>query len=96
GNTKIWVDHCKFSLIGRMFVVSHYDGASATLSNNEFDGVTTTSASCNGNHYWTMMMIGKNEKFTLDKNYFHNVSGRAPKLGQSGVTGYFHAVNNYF
>jgi pectin lyase len=96
GNTKIWVDHCKFSLTGRMFVVSHYDGSSATLSNNEFDGVTTTSATCNDNHYWTMMMIGKNEKFTLDKNYFHNVSGRAPKLGQDGVTGYFHAINNYF
>jgi pectin lyase len=96
GNTKIWVDHCKFSLTGRMFVVSHYDGSSATLSNNEFNGVTITSATCNSNHYWTMMMIGKNEKFTLDKNYFHDVSGRAPKLGQDGVTGYFHAVNNYF
>jgi pectate lyase len=96
GNSKIWVDHCKFSLIGRMFVVSHYDGASVTLSNNEFDGVTNTSASCNGNHYWTMMMIGSAEKFTLDKNYFHDVSGRAPKLGQTGVTGYFHAVNNLF
>jgi pectin lyase len=96
GNTKIWVDHCKFSLIGRMFVVSHYDGSSATLSNNEFDGVTTTSATCNENHYWSLMMIGKNEKFTMDKNYFHHLSGRAPKLGQTGVTGYFHAVNNYF
>jgi pectin lyase len=96
GNTKIWVDHCKFSLVGRMFVVSHYDGSSATLSNNEFDGVTTTSATCNGNHYWSLMMIGKNEKFTMDKNYFHTLSGRAPKLGQTGITGYFHAVNNYF
>jgi hypothetical protein len=79
-----------------MFVVSHYDGSEATLSNNEFDGVTTTSATCNGNHYWTMMMIGKTEKFTLDKNYFHDVSGRAPKLGQDGVNSYFHAINNYF
>ncbi|KAL6707104.1 hypothetical protein ACN47E_004856 [Coniothyrium glycines] len=96
GNTKIWVDHCKFSKVGRMFIVSHYDGTSATLSNNEFDGVTSTSASCNSNHYWTMMFIGKNEKFTLDKNYFHDLSGRAPKLGQDGVTGYYHAVNNYF
>ncbi|KAK4103475.1 carbohydrate-binding module family 1 protein [Parathielavia hyrcaniae] len=96
GNTKIWVDHCKFSLVGRMFVVSHYDGAEATLSNNEFDGVTDTSATCNDNHYWTMMMIGKTEKFTLDKNYFHHVSGRAPKLGQDGVDSYFHAINNYF
>jgi pectin lyase len=96
GNTKIWVDHCKFSLVGRMFVVSHYDGSEATLSNNEFDGVTDTSATCNDNHYWTMMMIGETEKFTLDKNYFHDVSGRAPKLGQDGVNSYFHAVNNYF
>jgi pectin lyase len=96
GNTKIWIDHCKFSLIGRMFIVSHYDGSAATLSNNEFDGVTTSSATCNDNHYWTMMMIGKTEKFTLDKNYFHNVSGRAPKLGQDGVNSYFHAINNYF
>jgi pectate lyase len=96
GNTKIWIDHCKFSLIGRMFIVSHYDGSSATLSNNEFDGVTTTSATCNKNHYWTIMMIGKNEKFTLDKNYFHDVSGRAPKLGQDGVSSTFHAVNNLF
>ncbi|KAF1915578.1 pectin lyase fold/virulence factor [Ampelomyces quisqualis] len=96
GNSKIWVDHCKFSLIGRMFVVSHYDGASATLSNNEFDGVTTTSATCNGNHYWGLMMIGKNEKFTMDKNYFHQMSGRAPKFGQTGVSGTFHAVNNFF
>lgn len=96
GNSKVWVDHNKFSLIGRMFIVSHYDGASATLSNNEFNGVTTTSATCNGNHYWGLMMIGAAEKFTLDKNYFHNQSGRAPKLGQDGVSGYFHAVNNYF
>lgn len=96
GNSKIWVDHCKFSLVGRMFVVSHYDGASATLSNNEFNGVTTKSATCNNNHYWGLMFIGKNEKFTLDKNYFHDQSGRAPKLGQEGVTGYFHAINNYF
>ncbi|KAF2855213.1 carbohydrate-binding module family 1 protein [Plenodomus tracheiphilus IPT5] len=96
GNTKIWVDHCKFSSTGRMFIVSHYDGSSATLSNNEFDGVTTTSATCNKNHYWTMMFIGKNEKITMDKNYFHDVSGRAPKLGQDGVSGNFHAINNYF
>lgn len=96
GNTKIWVDHCKFSLTGRMFVVSHYDGSSATLSNNEFNGVTTTSATCNDQHYWGLMFIGKNEKFTLDKNYIHHQSGRAPKLGQDGVSGYFHAVNNYF
>ena len=95
-NTKIWVDHCKFSRVGRMFVVSHYEGSSATFTNNEFDGVTTESATCNGNHYWGLMFIGKTENITLDKNYFHDLSGRAPKLGQDGVDSYFHAVNNYF
>jgi pectin lyase len=43
-----------------------------------------------------MMIIGKTEKFTLDKNYFHNLSGRAPKFGQDGVNSYFHTINNYF
>lgn len=36
------------------------------------------------------------DKVTLDRNYLHNVAGRAPKLGQDGTTGTFHAVNNYF
>jgi pectin lyase len=95
-NDGVWIDHCKFSEIGRMFVVSHYTGSRFTLSNNEFDGVTATSATCNENHYWTMMFIADGEQVTLDRNYFHDVSGRAPKLGQDGVSSTFHAVNNYF
>ncbi|KAF4973953.1 hypothetical protein FZEAL_9100 [Fusarium zealandicum] len=95
-NDGVWVDHCKFSLVGRMFVVSHYTGSRVTLSNNEFDGVTENSASCNGNHYWTMMFIADGDQITLDKNYFHDVSGRAPKLGADGVSGTFQASNNYF
>ncbi|CAN9163325.1 unnamed protein product [Alternaria alternata] len=78
GNSKIWIDHCKFSKTGRMFVVSHYDGASVTLSNNEFDGVTSTSATCNKNHYWGIIQVA------------------LLKLGQPGVSGTFHAINNYF
>lgn len=54
-NDGVWVDHNKFSLVGRMFIVSHYSASRLTISNNEFDGTTTTSASCNNNHYWTMM-----------------------------------------
>lgn len=96
GNDGVWVDHCKFSLIGRQFVVSHYTGSRLTLSNNEFDGVTTTSASCNNDHYWTMMFIADGDQVTLDRNYFHDVSGRAPKLGADGVSGTFQASNNYF
>ncbi|KAF9701610.1 hypothetical protein EKO04_000042 [Ascochyta lentis] len=96
GNDGVWVDHNKFSLVGRMFIVSHYSASRLTVSNNEFDGVTTTSASCNDNHYWTMMFYGDGDKVTLDRNYYHDVSGRAPKLGQDGTTGTFHAINNYF
>lgn len=48
GNDGVWVDHCKFSLTGRMFVVNHYDKSRITLSNNEFDGQTDNSATCNG------------------------------------------------
>ncbi|KAF4468819.1 pectin lyase F-2 [Fusarium albosuccineum] len=95
-NDGVWIDHCKFSLVGRMFIVSHYDGSRFTISNNEFDGTTEHSASCNGNHYWTMMFYGEGDKVTLDRNYFHDVSGRAPKLGEDGTNGYFQASNNYF
>lgn len=95
-NDGVWIDHMKISKIGRMFIVTHYDGSRLTVSNNEFDGQTTTSASCNNNHYWTMMFYGKGDQVTLDRNYFHDVSGRAPKLGEPGVTGTFQASNNYF
>ncbi|KAL4727980.1 hypothetical protein ACLX1H_004686 [Fusarium chlamydosporum] len=95
-NDGVWIDHCKFSKVGRMFIVTHYDGSRLTISNSEFDGVTDTSASCNGNHYWTMMFYGEGDKVTLDRNHFHDVAGRAPKLGEPGTNGYFHATNNYF
>ncbi|KAI9162829.1 Pectin lyase [Paramyrothecium foliicola] len=96
GNDGVWIDHMKISKVGRMFIVTHYDGSRVTVSNNEFDGRTTTSASCNNNHYWTMMFYGKGDQVTLDRNYFHDVSGRAPKLGEPKVTGTFQASNNYF
>jgi pectin lyase len=51
GNDGVWIDHVKVSLVGRMFIVTHYDASRVTVSNSEFDGRTTTSASCNGNHY---------------------------------------------
>ncbi|KAL0931399.1 pectin lyase F-1-like protein 3 [Colletotrichum truncatum] len=93
GNDGVWIDHNKISLVGRQFIVSHYDGSRVTISNNEFDGVTKSSASCNGNHYWTMMLNGDGDRITLDRNHFHDVSGRAPKLGDKGT---FQASNNYF
>lgn len=96
GNDGVWIDHCKFSLVGRMMIVAHYDPSRVTISNTEFDGETTTSATCNGNHYWTMMFYGDGDQVTLDRNYIHDCSGRAPKLGEDGTTCYIHAVNNVF
>jgi pectin lyase len=43
-----------------------------------------------------MMFYGDGDQVTLDSNYFHDVSGRAPKLGEDGVSGTFQASNNYF
>lgn len=94
GGNTVWVDHCKFSLIGRMFVVSHYTASKITLSNNEFDGVTPTTSTCNGDHYWTMMFIANGDQVTLDRNLIHDVSGRAPKLGSDTVSMTAHATNN--
>ncbi|KAM0443874.1 hypothetical protein ACHAQK_002620 [Fusarium lateritium] len=96
GNDGVWIDHMKISKIGRMFIVSHYEGSRVTISNNEFDGQTTTSASCNGDHYWTMMHYGKGDRVTIDRNWYHNLSGRAPKLGEPGTTGTFQVSNNFF
>lgn len=75
---------------------SSYGANRLTISNTEFDGVTTTSATCNKNHYWTVMFIGQGDQVTLDRNYFHDLSGRAPKLGEDGATTTVQASSNYF
>ncbi|KAA8573102.1 hypothetical protein EYC84_003628 [Monilinia fructicola] len=96
GTDLIWIDHCKFSLIGRQMLVTGYNAAGRlTISNNEFDGQTSWSATCNGQHYWTMLFYGSADYVTLSNNYIHHVSGRAPKVGGSGTI-FMHAVNNYF
>ena len=92
----IWIDHCEFSLIGRQMIVTGYDAAGRlTISNNEFNGVTSWSSTCNGEHYWTMLFYGAADYVTLSRNYIHHVSGRAPKVGGYGAIT-MHAVNNYF
>ncbi|KAH6714352.1 pectin lyase B [Leptodontidium sp. MPI-SDFR-AT-0119] len=96
GSRGVWVDHCKLSLIGRMFIVSHFAGSQLTVSNTEFDGATTTSATCNGDHYWGAMFFGTDDFVTLDRNYWHDLSGRSPKLGADGVSTVVQATNNFF
>ncbi|PYI11006.1 pectin lyase-like protein [Aspergillus sclerotiicarbonarius CBS 121057] len=96
---KVWIDHCKFSLIGRQMIVTGYDAAGhVTISNNEFDGNTDWSATCNRQHYWTLLLLGAKDYCTFYGNYLHDLSGRAPHYGttDNDATNVFHAVNNYF
>ena len=95
----VWIDHNKFSLIGRQMIVSGWGQAGrVTISDNEFDGRTEWSAGCNGKHYWTMLLIGESDSYTISGNWFHDLSGRSPHLGtdQTDSTIIVHAVNNYF
>lgn len=81
GSDMVWIDHCKFSLIGRQMIVTGYSAAGrVTISNNEFNGVTSWSATCNGDHYWTMLFLGSSDLITLVGNSIHDCSGRAPKV----------------
>ncbi|RLN55442.1 hypothetical protein BBJ28_00017727 [Nothophytophthora sp. Chile5] len=90
---NVWLDHLKISSIGRQMLVTGFAGVnSLTVSNCEFDGVTEYSASCDGRHYWTMILSGDDTQVSLLNNYIHHVSGRAPKIDSSVV----HAANNYW
>lgn len=56
----IWIDHVSFSLIGRQFIDTGYPAAGRiTISNSLFDGRTPYSATCNGMHYWAIVLYGK-------------------------------------
>ncbi|KAL4906735.1 pectin lyase fold/virulence factor [Aspergillus multicolor] len=94
GADKVWIDHVKISLVGRqMFVTGYESSGSVTFSNNELDGTTDWSASCDGHHYWTILALGENDKVTFANNYIHTTSGRAPKVG---APSFWHVYNNYW
>ncbi|KAL4754349.1 putative pectin lyase F-1 [Aspergillus terricola var. indicus] len=96
---RVWIDHNKFSLAGRQFIVSGWGAAGhVMISNNEFDGVTDWSSGCSGKHYWTLLLIGLEDWYTFQGNWVHDVSGRAPHMGTSNTDSriFFHSVNNYF
>lgn len=76
GSSNVWIDHVKISLIGRMFIVTGYNANTAvTVSNCEFDGQTSWSASCDGYHYWTQFFTGDGDQITFKNNYVHHTSG---------------------
>jgi pectin lyase len=87
-------DHVKISLIGRQMFVAGYGASNrVTISNTEFDGTTSWSATCDNRHYWAILLLGSSDLITLKGNYIHHTSGRSPKVGGNTL---LHAVNNYF
>lgn len=62
-----------------------------TLSNNFINGESDFSTGCDGYHYWTFEMVGKDDQITMKNNYIYKTAGRGPAL--SGGT-LLHAVNN--
>lgn len=98
GADRVWIDHNKFSLTGRQFIVSGWGPAGkVTISDNEFDGNSDWSVSCNKKHYWALLLIGEKDWYTIAGNWFHDLSGRAPHLGTGAPSEIVvHAVNNYF
>lgn len=76
-----------------MFVAGTGAAGRITLSNNEFDGQTNWSATCDNRHYYAIYLDGSSDRVTMKNNYIHHTSGRSPKVGQNT---YLHAVNNYW
>ncbi|KAF2810646.1 pectin lyase-like protein [Mytilinidion resinicola] len=94
GADLVWIDHVKISLIGRQFVVLGTTASnSVSITNNEFDGSTSWSATCDNHHYWALYFTGSSDLVTLKGNYIHHTSGRSPKVGGNSL---IHAVNNYW
>ncbi|KAF5026452.1 hypothetical protein F66182_1439 [Fusarium sp. NRRL 66182] len=92
GTSKIWVDHCTTSHLGRQHYVFGRDKSTGiTLSNNHIDGRTEWSAGCDGYHYWTIEMVGQGDQITMQGNLIQHTAGRGPALS---ATTFLHAVNN--
>jgi pectin lyase len=98
GASNVWIDHVRVSLVGRQFFVSGYGpSANVTLSWNEFDGRTSWSATCNGAHYWTFLVLGSNDTITMSNNWIHHTSGRGPHAGgPAGATQVMQFANDLY
>ena len=98
GADRVWVDHNRFSLIGRQMIVTGFGKASnVTFSFNELDGRTPYSATCNGAHYWALLLLGSADTLTFYGNWLHDISGRAPHAGGlMAATNTIQMVNNYY
>ncbi|KAL2890633.1 putative pectin lyase F [Ceratocystis lukuohia] len=91
---NIWIDHVKISLVGRQMISMGFESSGrVTISNTEFDGRTSWSASCDGHHYWTILGMGTKDHVSFYGNWIHHTSGRGPDLGKDSV---WHLFNNYW
>jgi pectin lyase len=89
---QVWIDHNNFARIGRQFIATGLaEVGNLTISNNLFDGANEYAMSCDGKHYWTLLLAGKDENVTLIANRFSSTAGRAPEYGNGGI---LHIVNN--
>lgn len=81
-------------MIGRQHIVlGETASGRVTISNNEIDGASDWSATCDNHHYWALYFTGSQDSITFKGNYIHGTSGRAPKVAGNTV---LHAVNNYW
>lgn len=77
-----------------MFLVTGYNANTGiTVSNCDFDGETSWSATCDGYHYWTLFFTGDGDQITFKNNYVYHTSGRSPKVDSNSLV---HVVNNYW
>ncbi|KAJ4323971.1 hypothetical protein N0V94_001615 [Neodidymelliopsis sp. IMI 364377] len=94
GADLIWIDHVTTDLIARQHIVLGNSASNrVTISNNEINGASSWSATCDGRHYWGLYFTGSSDLVTFKNNYVHHTSGRSPKVAGNTL---LHAVNNYF
>lgn len=94
---RVWIDHNRFSRIGRQMIVTGYGKASnVTISWNDFDGASDYGHYCDGRHYWNMLLLGDGDRITLNSNWFRHFTGRAPDIGSGTGSSMLHMVNNAF
>jgi pectin lyase len=67
----VWIDHVKISKIGRQMLVAGTSASNrVTISNTEFDGSTSYSATCDGHHYWGIYLTGSSDLITMKGSKF--------------------------